>query len=270
VTHEITHVISFNVIRSQPRWFAEGLANFFATVDLDPEHAKGKFGKPLDYIVRELHQTAPTHIARMFVCTELPCMDDMFYATAWAMFSFLANTYPQQLLRYAARLDQLPRDQQAQAWTEVFPALTPDKFDAELRDWLAHGKHTEWEFNVRLQDWPIAERPLRDADVNAARALMRQMFAKPADPPPPELAAALAAEPTHLLARLVQQSYKLPVTVDDARRIADAHPDDWRAWLLLGTAASWHGDDGRLAHDRGCALITAKPTAWAPIDWCAH
>ena len=59
----------------------------------------------------------------MFACDEHVCMTDMFYATAWAMFSFLANAHPQELLRYADRLDQLPKGSEAQAWSEVFPNL---------------------------------------------------------------------------------------------------------------------------------------------------
>lgn len=35
VTHELTHVIAFNVIRTQPDWFSEGLAGYFETVRLD-------------------------------------------------------------------------------------------------------------------------------------------------------------------------------------------------------------------------------------------
>jgi hypothetical protein len=268
VTHELTHVISSSVIHHQPRWFAEGMANFFASVDLDPERATGDFGKPLDYIVARLKATAPKHVEEMFACTELRCMDDMFYATAWAMFAFLANVHPQELLQYAARLDQLPPEAMAQAWTDVFPTLTPEQFDKDLRDWLGHGKHTVWSFKVKLQDWPVAERPLRDADVHAARAVMRELFAKPGDAPPPELAAALAADPAHLLARLVEARYNKTIAVDDARRVTDAHPGDWRAWWLLGLAVSWHGDDARRAHDRACALIAAHKTGWTPTGWC--
>jgi hypothetical protein len=32
VTHELTHVISYNALTRQPPWFAEGLATYFETV----------------------------------------------------------------------------------------------------------------------------------------------------------------------------------------------------------------------------------------------
>ncbi len=268
ITHELAHVISYTAIRNQPRWFAEGLANFFATVNLDPDTASGNIGEPLPYIVARLRQTPPTPAATMFACDAHACLDDMFYATAWAMFSFLANTYPQELLRYAERLDQLPPGSQAQAWAEVFPALTPDKIDHDLREWLAYGKHTVWRFNVKLQQWPVTERTLTDADVYAARALMRQLFAKPGATPAAELAEALAADPTHVLAHLVKAGYKQPISVDEARRVADAHPDDWRAWYLVGHAADWHGDHAREAWGKACALLAKSPSPSMPQGWC--
>jgi len=268
ITHELTHVISFNVFRNQPAWFAEGLANFFASVNLDPDSASGDVGKPLDYIGERLRSTPPTPSATMFACTQPACMDDMFYATAWAMFSFLANTYPQELMRYAQRLDELPAGSHAQAWTEVFPALVPEKLDHELRKWLAYGKHMVWKFNVKLQEWPITERPLRDADVFAARALMRQAFAKDGAEPPSELVAALAADPTHLIAHLVSVWYKKSIGFDDARRVADTYPDDWRAWWLVGFAVNWEGESARLAWEKGCAILDKSPSVWAPPHWC--
>jgi len=268
VTHELTHVISYNAIRHQPRWFAEGLANFFASVNLDPDTATGNLGEPLPHIAAWLRSTPPRPAAQMFACDAHSCMDDNFYATAWAMFSFLANAYPQEFLRYAQRLDELPPGRESEAWAEVFPTLTPDKLDHALREWLAYGKHMVWKFNVKLQEWPVTERTLADADVYAARALMRQLFAKPDEPPPPELADALAADPTHLLAHLVKLGYKQPITVEGARHVADAHPDDWRAWYLVGHAADWHGDDGRLAWEKACALLAQHPTPSMPADWC--
>lgn len=267
VTHELTHLISYNVIHNQPRWFAEGLANFFATVDLDPEKAKGKFGVPLGYIIDRLHKNAPTHIATMFACDDYACMNDMFYATAWAMVAFLANAYPQQLLAYADRLDHVTRETMSQAFAEVFPTLTPDEFDRQMRDWLGHGRHTVWDFSVKLQEWPTTERLLSDADVHASRAVLRQMFAKKGDAAPPELALAISADPTELLARLVEADYAKP-SVENARKVAAAHSDDWRSWWLLGFAANWEGDDARTAYTNACAIIALRPTGWTPNDWC--
>ena len=268
VTHELVHVISFNVIRNQPSWFAEGMANFFASVNVDPDRASGDVGKPLPNIFMRLRQTPPTPSAKVFACSSHACMDDMFYATSWAIFAYLANTYPRELLRYAARLDEVPPEASAQVWTEIFPTLTPDKLDHEVRKWLYYGKYTVWKFNVKLRQWPVTERTLRDADVYASRAYMRQTWSVPNAPPPAELAEALALDPTHLIANLVQYAHAKTISLEAARRVADAHPDDWRAWWLVGAAASWKGDDAKLAWERACALLAKQPSAWAPPTWC--
>lgn len=266
ITHELTHVIAYNVLQNQPRWFAEGLGNYFASVSLDPGQAVVEVGKPLDYIVSRLRPNHPTPVAAMFACTQHECMDDMFYATAWAMVAYLANDRPQDLVRYTERLRELPEEAQAQAWTEVFPDLSPEAFDHELKKWIAYGQYTVRRYKVELQDWPVVDRALADADVLAARATMRQLFAADSDPPPAELAAALAAEPTHLIANLLRVAYKQPITVDEARAVADAHPDDWRAWWIFGRTVG-KGPDARMAWEKACALLADDPAAWVRT-WC--
>lgn len=268
VAHELTHVISFHVIRNQPEWFAEGLANFFATVNLDPDSASGNLGEPEPDIIASLKQSPPMPSAQLFACKSNACKGDMFYPTAWALFTFLANTYPQELLRYTERLDALPDGADAQAWAEVFPSLTTDKLDHELRKWLAYGKHLVWKFNVKLQEWPVTERKLGDADVLAARALMRQMIAPDGATPPPELDEALAADPGHLLAHLVNTRYKRPLAVDAAHKIAEAHPGDWRAWWLVAKAADFNGDAAHTAWQKACELLAKNPSSAVPADWC--
>jgi hypothetical protein len=266
ITHELTHVISFNLLPSQPRWFAEGLANFFASVSLDPDAAVAEVGMPMLHILATLKRLRPMRSAEMFACADLSCMDSRFYATAWAMFAYLANNRPQELIQYAERLRALPREAQAQAWAEAFPALTPDQLDHDILQWLAYGKATVRRFKVELRDWPITERALGDADVLAARATMLQQRAEPGSAPPPELASALALDPTHLLAQLVREAYGQPISADDARRITEAHPGDWRAWWIYGRAVKT-GPEARRAWEQACALLADDPASWVR-EWC--
>jgi Protein of unknown function (DUF1570) len=258
ITHELVHVISFNVIKNQPRWFAEGLAGFFETVNLDPDSAKGDVGAPNKNVVARLRITPPTPVAKMFACDAYACMDDMFYATAWAMFSYLANTRPRDLIAYARRIDEGA----ANAWAESFSDLKPEELDHQIRKWLAYGKHTVWRFDVALKQQPIKERTLRDADVYAARALLRERFRSVGDPQPQELAHSLAADPTHLIANLVKAEYEKTIDLGRAKAVAAAHPDDWRAWWLVALGANWQGDDARAAWERACALPGASQ------QWC--
>lgn len=262
VTHELVHLVAFAAIKNQPRWFAEGLANFFETINVDPDRANGDVGKPNPNIVMRLRQVPPLPSAKVFACDRFECMDDNFYATSWLIFAYLANSRPKELIAFTRRIDELPESAWQQAWTESFPGLTTDALDHEARKWLAYGKHTVWKFTVELKQWPVTERPLRDADVLATRALLRQRFAKPGTPRAPELAEALVADPTHLIANLVTAEYDKTIDLETAKRVAAAHPDDWRSFWLVGLAASWQGDEARAAWEKGCMILGAP--AW----WC--
>jgi hypothetical protein len=268
VAHELTHVISFGMIRNQPRWFAEGLASFFASVEIDGATGRGTVGGEPPHLIRRLRERPPQRIATLFACDRDACMDHMFYATAWALFAYLENVRPADLLRYAARLDELPEDEVARAWTDVFPDLTPDRLDAALRYWIASGDHEVWRFTVKLDPPAVRQRVLGDADVHAVRALLRFRFDR-ADPRAREgLAAALAADPTHVLANLVAAELGPRLSPEVAQRIADAHPDDWRAWWLVVLARNGTPEAGD-ARDRVCALVRPAPAIALPPDLCA-
>jgi hypothetical protein len=114
VTHELTHVISFNAIEAQPSWFAEGLAGYFETVRLDEEHATVELGAPLDTRMAQLHHIGLMPMAALFACDQPACMDDRFYASAWALMTFLVNEHPAELMKYMERLTQTPKAEQAQ------------------------------------------------------------------------------------------------------------------------------------------------------------
>jgi len=39
LTHELTHAITYGYLPDQPPWFAEGLANYFATIRIAPDRS---------------------------------------------------------------------------------------------------------------------------------------------------------------------------------------------------------------------------------------
>ena len=266
-THELTHVISFAVVPHQPTWFAEGLAGYFETAQISENRGTVDLGEPLDYIVARLRSQHPTPAATVFACNQHACEDDMFYATTWALFSFLVNNHPDQLQRYMQRLGELPKGQESQAWTEVFPDLPPDALDHALAAWLAHGRRMVLHFKLKVTDSTVTDRALTDADALATRALLQWLFSHDASKVQANLDAALAADPTNLVARLTEAATTVAVSVSAARATATAHPDDWRAWWLLGFAAQY-GPDAREARTRMCALLAGGVPPGAPARLC--
>nr|HEX4314249.1 hypothetical protein [Kofleriaceae bacterium] len=236
LTHELTHAITFTFLPHQPHWLAEGLADYFATIRVFPSHDGFDLGTPIRERVRDLAAMRPLPLAQLMACPGGACMDARFYATAYALFTFLITTHRAELF---ALLDKLPDGS-----TAPILALEP-----EFLQWIAYGQVAVSQFDLRLVDPTVtAGRALTDADALAARALLDQGRG-------PELAQAIAKDPTNLLARLVQIATGAPgpLSAADARATAAAHADDWRAWYLVVRVAP--GD--RDAREHMCARSPA-------------
>jgi len=252
LSHELTHVISFGFIKNQPHWLSEGIATYFEMVDVDVGERSVEIGRPPANRAAALRDSGPLSTARLFACDEPQCMNSQFYATSWALFSFLINQRYDQLGQYLGRLNELSRDKQADAWAGAFPDLPPDRLDEALSEWLISGKLRLPRIQIAAHRVPVRDRPLGDADVLAARSLLvlRHEAVEPA-----RVAAenALAIDRTNLLARLINTEITHDIAPDDARATAAAHPDDWRAWRLVERAVT-DRTEVETARARVCAL----------------
>jgi len=204
VTHELVHVISHTAIHRQPPWLAEGLAKFFETTHIDTASGAVDVGTAPIGMAQGLREWRPLSAASLFACAEAWCEDFHFYVSAWALYSFLMNAHGDELMAFEMALDR--GEPVAATWDATFTTLPRDAIDRELRTWLTSGKHTVWHFRAKLEHHAIVERPLGDADVHAARALLRFVFHRDDPALETDLAAALALDPQHMLALAVQRS----------------------------------------------------------------
>jgi len=278
VAHELTHAISFGVVHYQPRWLSEGMAKFFETVALDADTTSVAVGAPPSYRGQPLRMAHFVPVAALLQWKEIGEDEQSQYSTAWALFTYLMNEHYGELARYMRLVDEERKSwgetTQADAermWSAAFPSLPLDEIDKALRQWILGGEHTTLHFNVELRPSPIAKRALGDGDVHAVRALLH-LHVKRKDAARAEAVAALVAEPTNALARLLLAvSDRDMSTPDEARAVTAAHPADWRAWFLAALAiASGHGDpeEAEAARKRACALIAHNPAVLAPPGMC--
>lgn len=263
VSHELTHVISFGIFANLPGWLAEGLAIYFEMVEPNPGETHIKIGLPREDRAGFLLTKPPLSTAKLFACQEIKCMDDAFYATSWALFSFLLNEHTVQFIHYLRRLQEVPEAKQAEVWHDVFPGLSPDKLDHLLKNWLNSGLLATPLIEVTVKDFPATERQLGDGDVLAARSLLDFMFTQDVSAMRANLAAGLAIDRTNVLARLVEAALTKSIAPDDARATAAAHPDDWRAWWLVGVAIRG-GPEAVEALDKLCELAKNE------VPECVH
>ena len=280
VAHELTHAISHAVVHHQPRWLAEGMADYFETVELDPDRTTADIGVAPQRRGQPIQMAHLIPIAKLFAWTAPAPNEQREYSTAWALFTYLINEHRTELGRYMQLLDSsfdpkaTPADRAARAWSEAFASLPISTVDSVLQQWLVTGHHLVLHVNVQLRTWPIAERRLGDADVYAVRGLLRAVAAKQEAQAHQDLAAALAAEPTNVLARLLTVVLDhAKITPEDGRALTVAHEDDWRAWLLATIALSdAPGNEAavQVARERACELIAANPALSPPGTLCLH
>ncbi len=242
VAHEITHHVTAQIFARQPRWFSEGLAGYMETVGSSgPNNAPTMGGVP-----RYLYRLAyPYHggIGKILTTSDLTDDTGRPYAVAWALVHFLVNQRPQELGALQARF--VRGQDPAAAWREVFPAWDPASadgpaaLDRELGGYLGRGKYGYRD--VRLPPaQPVAERPLSAAEahrvrlslpwINRGEKVEAARFRA-------ELDEALAHDPGHVAA-LAYLSFEADPAerLRLAERATAAHPEDVRAWLLLGQA----------------------------------
>ena len=267
-SHELTHAISYGVLHRQPHWFAEGLAQYFEIIRIsDGDHVE--LGRPPRSITATQQTGRLMPISELFECqNNANCkMQNLFYSTSWALFTFLQTTRPKDLFHYEQLFESLPHKELQRAWDEAFPDLPLDKIDAALHDWFVSGSHIVLHTTIPLAPVAVTVSSLDDADVYSARALLDYVMKNDDAATQSNAAQAIAIDRIRVLplALRYQQTKKIPA--DDARAATQAHAEDWRAWWLLALATQ-HGDEHDQARDMACALAARNSAVNAPDTFC--
>jgi Protein of unknown function (DUF1570) len=254
LNHELAHAISDSIIVNQPKWFAEGLACYFEMATRDERTGVVQIGLPHPTRLRAVLEYTHTPIAKLLACSSMECTNEKFYATSWALFSYLLTYRYEQFARYQQRLNQLEeRPLEAapylEIWRQEFPDLSLDELGMELRAQVKTFKPPR--FTMDVQQAAVSERPLVEADVLATHSLL-YMIRHP-EKSQAAMKAAIALEPHHPLAWMVSALWGHPMSQELARAIAAAHPGQWRAWLLVERFAKDEQERGA-AFRRLCEL----------------
>ncbi len=250
------------------------MASYFQTAGLDARNDIVEIGGAPSGDRIYLEHVLP--LVELFQWTAVTRDEQAQYVTAWALIFFLVNQHGDELQRFARLLDAAGAgtsrpDVVEQLWDRAFTSLPFRDADRALRDWLGNGSsYVVKRLKIAIAPPVLAQRALGDADVYAIRGLLHALAGKPADARP-EIAAALAREPTQVLARILAMliDHTRP-SLAEAIAIADAHAGDFRAWMLLADARKRGDPTGALvARRRACALVAANPALAPPDAMCA-
>lgn len=249
IAHELAHHFAWYFFPRQPRWFAEGLAQFVQTVASDTPPYANAVGVVPRMRARALRDADQLPARWILGWRGDTADEDLYQLWSWVLYHWLWNQRPRQLADFQRRL--AGAEDPAAAWTAAFPDLDPsdakalEVLDSELDAHRRRGELVYYRVTAAA-DAAFTEVPLPPADVHV-------LLAEPRGFPPRDVSAALSDDPLQPVALAVRRDADARAKVAALRASAAAHPEDWRAWLLLGGALGEEAD----ADEREAALRRA-------------
>src|SRR5262245_2035698 len=153
IFHEYTHLLLRNAVRAVPVWLNEGLAEYYSTFTMSDDGAKADAGRPIVPHVRLLRERYMPIADLIEVDASSQFYDEaarrsIFYAEAWALTHYLMIEVPDgptQINQYVADIARGRRP--GDAFFDAF-GMTPQKFDEQLRRYVAHPTFRWHGFNL--------------------------------------------------------------------------------------------------------------------------
>lgn len=257
IAHELTHHLSWYLFPRQPRWFAEGIAQFAQTVankdgpypstaGLVPRNGAGHLLEAETMAARQILQ--PRRI------------DGEFQMWSWVLYHWLWNERSGGLSEYQRRLG-IGEEPKA-AWRASFPEFEGEAGLARLTkaidvhrrkgEFTPYAVHAEWNgaFSVAPLGSADVHMLLLDVGNEERRNVVRS-----------QVLAALEEDPTNPVALRWKAGLEGVSAVPSLRAAAASRPWDWRAWLLLAEALAGDEAKAKRAGDAATAGGAAAPGA---------
>jgi tetratricopeptide (TPR) repeat protein len=291
VKHELAHYLSSYFLLRQPRWLAEGLAQFLETLQLSKDGRTAVIGQPHLHSVSAM-KTLLDGVDRGIIDTF--SMKDVVtwegyneedadweitgkYAGSWLLVHWLYNTRVREFSDLQALLAQGEDPQRATR--AVFPEFYTRTLNKTLLDYVQHGSYQELTVQVPTEPLASSERGLEDAEVHFIRARISTLAASMAEEGSEErlklamgeFDEVLRQDPQGMLALSVKMSgapdsERLPL----ARAAVEAHPDEDRAWLMLAQAlgkTAYAHDEQEAAYKKALQLAPKSVSASNGLAW---
>jgi len=249
VNHEMAHMLAAQVFTHEPRWFAEGLAQFLETVHYSDDGRSVVVGAKNEGAMRMYMRARTVSLRNAFGWTEAPrALSDAeaagLYGTSWIFVHWLFATRPESFARYQKALASGVAP--AAAWNDAFPGFDPDAANLELYHYAKFDRfETKVVLPARRRQLKLQAEPVGAATGHVARArlalasalvgvdnatrLREAQF---------EVARALELDPGNVDALELDLWEPLPARLQRARLTAAAHPNDARASIILARILS--------------------------------
>jgi tetratricopeptide (TPR) repeat protein len=219
LNHELAHRLIAHYLARVPPWLNEGLASYLQTVRLDTGTGKARVGELLDKSFSSDYRGNVLPMGPEYL--QLESIDlRKFEIASWALVHYLIDARREALNACAARLAH--GEEPMAAFNAAFPDLDEPAIQRAMHDYT-HGEGT---FNVFELPLPQLEVKIESRALPQSEALatIASIYRKR---DPAAVALAVQADPLNPLAMLLSGN------LGNAKESVKAHPDDWRAHVLL-------------------------------------
>jgi hypothetical protein len=280
VRHEMAHQLAAAVFAHEPHWFAEGLAQFLETIHESDDDRSVIVGSVNIDALRKYSAFRTITVRQALswtggVNSQSEAENHGLYGLSWLLVHWLYNTRPEPFSRFQIELAR--GTDPARAFEKAFPGFDPDATDRELQNYSKRGDYHEYAMPLQVHAFSAEPEKLSPALARVARArvlLEAAAVATQSDRPArltaanAEIAKAIELDPTNVEA--IEMNYGAPPAdrLDAARRATVVHPDDARAFRLLGSLlAKTHGAERESALRQAVKLDGADPRSLNELAW---
>ncbi len=278
VAHELAHQISWHHYTRQPRWFAEGLAQWVQTVaEVRPDpHRSGRLAGGVSPEIGALVASSTVSGAKELFAWrgDVDAGDPgRLHAGSWLLYHFLWNTRSKAFAAYEERLAS--GEPPAAAWRASFPDLDPSsdadmaRLDRELAGYRARGRYAAYRVAPGKVDASFQDAPIPPADLHFVMLDARAEGRFPKDAAERRAFVAVIADealredPLQPRALAMRARWSGSSVAAALRPVTAARPADARGWLMFAQALDPPPEAEREAAFR-------KAIALAPDDAAAN
>jgi len=291
VAHELTHHVSRYLFPRQQQWFSEGLATFIQTVgNTEPvpppstgshlvrsnPSVVGAAGAVPRQLALALAETAPVHMRDLL---EWRGGDDAYasyHLYSWLLYHWLWNNRSRALTLLEARLAD--GDDPAEAWKASLPEFPPEdpaamaRLEKAVESYRRQGRFAFYQVKAAT-DAAFSEAEIACADLRMVLLGTRTSWPRSEDARAvrrTEIDLALREDPVEPVALVERATLEGgPPPLDGLREAVAVHPNDWRAWYLLGAQFSLERDgaEQEAAYRKAVALNPDYASAHGDLAW---
>ena len=163
VYHEYLHFLMRNNFPAQPRWYDEGLAEFYSSFRADGTRAR--IGLPIEEHVAQMRRGPPSGLAALFgVVGESPeyterSRQGLFYARSWALVHYLMRGDPARSAQLPVLLQRLQRGEPPEDAVRASFGTDLRGLESELSRYLRADRFSHAEIDLAGLTVPEAAEP---------------------------------------------------------------------------------------------------------------